>query len=72
MNQCRTIVCRHKFASNVIEKALTRATENDRRDLIVELMDAKPNGSNKIALLLKDPYANFPVQVRHSPSTRNT
>lgn len=56
-------VARHKFASNVIEKALKQADERERREMIDELIDEQPDGSNQIAKLLKDAYGNFPVQV---------
>lgn len=57
------IVCRHKFASNVCEKALQYATPKDRDELIRELVDVKPDGTNMCGTLLRDAYGNFPLQV---------
>ncbi|WVR05344.1 hypothetical protein IAU60_002358 [Kwoniella sp. DSM 27419] len=54
---------RHKFASNVVEKAIINATPDDRRDLIKELIGAQSNGANQVAMLLWDPFANFPLQT---------
>ena len=56
-------VCRHKFASNVCEKALLHASMEDRRILIDELIDAQPDGSTRIPMLLRDAYGNFPLQT---------
>lgn len=57
-------MARHKYASNVIEKALKQAEGQERRDLIDELIGAQPDGNDQILKLLKDAYGNFPVQVR--------
>lgn len=59
-------MARHKYASNVIEKALNQAEGQDRRDMIDELIGEQPDGSDQIQKLLKDAYGNFPVQVSFS------
>lgn len=59
-----TPVCRHKFASNVVEKALKHANDKDKRELISEMMGEGTDGSeNRIQTLLRDQYGNFPVQT---------
>ena len=60
-------VARHKFASNVCEKALNNASMEDRRALITELVNLKPDGSNNVELLLRDAFGNFPLQVGPIP-----
>jgi hypothetical protein len=56
-------VSRHKFASNVCEKAIIYAEAEDRRQLIAELIGNKPDGSNNVGMLLCDQYGNFPIQA---------
>ncbi|KAL7424207.1 hypothetical protein Q5752_001793 [Cryptotrichosporon argae] len=55
---------RHKFASNVVEKALEKATVLEKHALIKELIGAdEATGTNQIGALLRDAYGNFPVQT---------
>jgi hypothetical protein len=56
-------VARHKFASNVIEKALQHGGREEREGMINELIGEQPDGSNHVFKLLKDAYGNFPIQV---------
>lgn len=53
-------MARHKFASNVCEKALVCAPREEREMLIDELL-IKPEGS--VALLMKDQYGNYVMCV---------
>lgn len=49
---------RHKFASNVCEKALLTADPESRRALIQEIMASKQDGISPIATMMKDQYAS--------------
>jgi pumilio RNA-binding family len=49
---------RHKFASNVCEKALLTADMESRRALIQEMMTSKQDGVSPIATMMKDQYAS--------------
>lgn len=51
-------MARHKFASNVCEKALMTADYQSRRRLIAEIMAARPDGQNNIVIMMKDQYAS--------------
>ena len=51
-------LARHKFASNVIEKALMCADTNSRQMLIDEIMTPKQEGVNPIIAMMKDQYAS--------------
>ena len=51
---------RHKFASNVCEKALLTADSESRRALIQEMMTSKQDGVSPIATMMKDQYASKP------------
>lgn len=51
---------RHKFASNVCEKALLTADPESRRALIQEMMSSKQDGVSTIATMMKDQYASKP------------
>jgi hypothetical protein len=56
-------VARHKFASNVIEKALQHGDRTQREEMIDELIGEQADGTNQVYKLLKDGYGNFPIQV---------
>ncbi|KAF8495613.1 armadillo-type protein [Gautieria morchelliformis] len=53
---------RHKFASNVCEKALVMADMDTRRTLITEIMTPKPDGVSPIVTMMKDQFANYVLQ----------
>lgn len=55
---------RHKFASNVCEKALTHADSENRRILIDEIMTPKQDhGTSPIVTMMKDQYASKSLLV---------
>ncbi|KAK8869572.1 hypothetical protein IAR55_000139 [Kwoniella newhampshirensis] len=56
-------LARQKFASNAIEKAISNAEPDDRRQLIDELIGSNADGTNNIGMLLRDAYGNFPLQT---------
>jgi len=49
---------RHKFASNVCEKALVTADPESRRLLIEEIMSPKQDGVSPIVTMMKDQFAS--------------
>lgn len=49
---------RHKFASNVCEKALVTADSESRRLLLEEIMSPKPDGVSPIVTMMKDQFAS--------------
>jgi pumilio RNA-binding family len=49
---------RHKFASNVCEKALLLADPADRRVLIQEILSPQADGNVPIAIMMKDSFAS--------------
>ncbi|KAJ1453619.1 putative RNA binding protein [Pelagophyceae sp. CCMP2097] len=57
---------RHKFASNVVEKCLEFGSEEERRDLIDEIVADRGGDdgqeSSMLRLLITDPFANYVVQ----------
>ncbi|KAI0703607.1 armadillo-type protein [Cytidiella melzeri] len=53
---------RHKFASNVCEKALVTADGDTRHQLIDEMMKPRQDGSSPIVSMMKDQYANYVLQ----------
>ncbi|KAF8447946.1 armadillo-type protein [Boletus edulis BED1] len=55
-------MARHKFASNVCEKALVTATTEERRALIDEIVTLKPDGVSPIVSMMKDQFANYVLQ----------
>ncbi|ORY28313.1 armadillo-type protein [Naematelia encephala] len=54
---------RHKFASNVCEKAIIYGSLQDRRDIIRELIGSDGKGKTQIPMLLRDQFGNFPLQT---------
>lgn len=55
-------MAKHKFASNVCEKALVTADSENRRLLIEEIMTPKADGVSPIVTMMKDQYANYVLQ----------
>ncbi|TFK42565.1 armadillo-type protein [Crucibulum laeve] len=56
-------LARHKFASNVCERALLSADIDSRRMLIDEIMMNRPgDGFNLITALMRDQYGNYVLQ----------
>lgn len=51
-------MARHKFASNVCEKALVTATAEERRALVDEIIAPKPDGVSPIVSMMKDQFAS--------------
>lgn len=51
-------MARHKFASNVCEKALVTSDSASRRILIAEILSTRPDGQNVIVIMMKDQYAS--------------
>ncbi|KIY43535.1 ARM repeat-containing protein [Fistulina hepatica ATCC 64428] len=55
-------MARHKFASNVCEKALVCADPESRHQLIEEIMTPNKEGVSPIAMMMKDQFANYVLQ----------
>ncbi|KAI0374995.1 ARM repeat-containing protein [Pilatotrama ljubarskyi] len=55
-------MAKHKFASNVCEKALLTADPESRRQLIDEIMTPKQDGLSPIMGLMKDSFGNYVLQ----------
>ncbi|KAH7926329.1 ARM repeat-containing protein [Leucogyrophana mollusca] len=55
-------MARHKFASNVCEKALITAGAEERRILIEEIITPKADGVSPIVSMMKDQFANYVLQ----------
>jgi pumilio RNA-binding family len=55
-------MARHKFASNVCEKALVTAGVEERRILIDEIIMPKTDGVSPIVSMMKDQFANYVLQ----------
>ncbi|KLO10675.1 ARM repeat-containing protein [Schizopora paradoxa] len=56
-------MARHKFASNVVEKALVHSDPDVRRSLIDEFLVLTPDGNNLIQAMMSDQYANYVLQT---------
>ncbi len=50
---------RHKFASNVCEKALITADPDSRRQMIEEMMRQRQDGSSPVVTMMKDQYGSM-------------
>ncbi|KIM65290.1 hypothetical protein SCLCIDRAFT_113342 [Scleroderma citrinum Foug A] len=55
-------MARHKFASNVCEKALVTASQEERRGLVEEIIAPKADGVSPIVSMMKDQFANYVLQ----------
>ncbi|KAL0581724.1 mRNA binding protein puf3 [Marasmius crinis-equi] len=55
-------LARHKFASNVCEKALISSDAETRRALIDEFLVSKTDGTAPVPALMKDQFGNYVLQ----------
>lgn len=53
---------KHKFASNVVEKALIHGSEEQRVDIMEELIKKNERGESALGLFIKDGYANYVIR----------
>lgn len=51
-------MARHKFASNVCEKALITASRENRVKLIDEILQPKQDGISPVVSMMKDQFAS--------------
>lgn len=56
------LMSKHKFASNVVEKAILKSTEEEMRQMIDEILAPRADGTSTVGVMLKDAFANFPLQ----------
>lgn len=52
-------MAKHKFASNVVEKALVHSDPDVRRGLIDELLTPQSGNENPVQVMMKDQYASM-------------
>lgn len=57
-------LAQQKFASNVIEKCIVHATEQERYALIEEILAPASDGSSVIKAALQHPFANYVMQSK--------
>lgn len=55
-------MARHKFASNVLEKYIVPADDNERHWLSNEVLRLEPDGPSEVRAMLVDPSANYVLQ----------
>jgi len=56
------LLSRHKFASNVCEKAIAAANDSRKRLIVEEMLAPGSNGVVPVSLMMKDQYANYVLQ----------
>lgn len=52
-------MARHKFASNVCEKAIVMATPEGRLLLVEEILSVGPDGMSGVEIMIKDQFASM-------------
>ena len=59
----------HKFASNVIEKCLYNGTDEQKTEMINELLNKEDNVHDSLISLVKDKFGNYVVQkmIEYAP-----
>ena len=59
----------HKFASNVIEKCILNGTDEQKAEMINELLNKGDNVHDSLISLVKDKFGNYVVQkmIEHAP-----
>ena len=53
---------KHKFASNVVEKSIEFGTDEQRRDIVKQLIVLDNKGESPIQSLIKDQYGNYVIR----------
>jgi len=53
---------RHKFASNVVEKCLVCGTDEQRKDIMLKVVEKSDAGESTLSMLLKDGYGNYVIR----------
>lgn len=56
------LLSKHKFASNVVEKAILKSTDEEKKQMIDEILAPRSDGTSTVGIMLKDAFANFPLQ----------
>ncbi|KAH9449828.1 hypothetical protein H4Q26_006542 [Puccinia striiformis f. sp. tritici PST-130] len=56
------LLSKHKFASNVVEKAILKSTDEQKKEMIDEILAVRTDGTSTVGIMLKDAFANFPLQ----------
>lgn len=54
--------CCCPLQSNVVEKAILKSSEEDMRQMIDEILAPRSDGTSTVGVMLKDAFANFPLQ----------
>ena len=60
---------KHKFASNVVEKCIENADEDQKRDMFRGLVEPNELGQTPVVGLLRDQYGNYVIR-KSQPTTR--
>lgn len=63
-------LAQQKFASNVMEKCIVHADDDERHKLIDEVIRPALDGSSVIKAMLVHPYANYVMQSELAASER--
>lgn len=60
-------LAQQKFASNVVEKCVLHGSDEERNQVIEEVLGVAPDGSSVIKAMLVHPYANYVMQSEDMP-----
>lgn len=63
------IFSKHKFASNVVEKCLLYGTDNQRRDIMLTVVEKNERGESSLPTLIKDGYGNYVIRKSSQTSS---
>ena len=63
---------KHKFASNVVEKTLTLGSDEQRKNIIKEILELDDEKKDAIFTLTKDKFGNYVVQKMIEYSDEST
>ena len=53
---------KHKYASNVVERAIRFATDEQRRSIVSQLTTLSADGSSTLQSLIKDQFGNYVIR----------
>jgi len=53
---------RHKYASNVVERCLAQGTEEQKKELLIKILESSDTRESNLLQMIKDQYANYVLQ----------
>ncbi|POV98561.1 hypothetical protein PSTT_14353 [Puccinia striiformis] len=60
--KAKSCFCLSTSSPNVVEKAILKSTDEQKKEMIDEILAVRTDGTSTVGIMLKDAFANFPLQ----------